>query len=290
MCLKSLAFLLLISTSGAFCQPSPTVPAPHLPRPSGKFAVGRTAFDWLDSSRFADIANPDGKHAELMVYVWYPIDRPNTDIHGEFFPGAKEIDAAPEVAKALKNQVFGGNWALAVSDALTSHAVIDAKPAIRPKRFPVVLYSPGAFMSSFQSTSFIEDLVSHGYIVASIEHTYEAFATKFPDGRVIPYSPRAIQPRFFPSANASKSEFTEKLQDWSRHRADVRAEDLSFALNKLIELNKHDDGSRFKGRLDLSRVAAVGHSRGGWAAVVACRRDQRFAACVNLDGNAAGKV
>jgi pimeloyl-ACP methyl ester carboxylesterase len=289
MGLKAFAIVLMIFTCSAFCQTIPTDHVPHLPIPSGTFGIGRTAFDWVDTSRPADIASPDGRHSEIMVFVWYPTERPTIGARGELFPGSKEIDANPAVPKGLKAQILGGNWALAVSGTLTSHAIDDAKPATNPKRFPVVLYSPGAFMSAFQSTSFIEDLVSHGYVVASIEHAYETFATKFPDGRVIPYSAREIQPQFLPSANASKSEFNEKLQDWSRHRTDVRAADLSFTLNRLTELNKGAGSSRLKRRLDLSRVAAVGHSRGGWAAIVACRRDQRFAACVNLDGNAAGE-
>ncbi|HJQ41141.1 MAG TPA: hypothetical protein VKB93_28725, partial [Thermoanaerobaculia bacterium] len=40
----------------------------------------------------------------------------------------------------------------------------------------------------------------------------------------------------------------------------------------------------FRGRLDLGRVGVFGHSRGGFAAPHACLLDQRFDACLNLDG------
>lgn len=40
---------------------------------------------------------------------------------------------------------------------------------------------------------------------------------------------------------------------------------------------------KFAVDLDLKRVYAGGHSRGGWAAVVAARRDKRFAGCVVLN-------
>jgi len=33
-------------------------------------------------------------------------------------------------------------------------------------------------------TALAEDLASHGYVVAGIDHTYESHATAFPDGRV----------------------------------------------------------------------------------------------------------
>jgi pimeloyl-ACP methyl ester carboxylesterase len=58
----------------------------------------------------------------------------------------------------------------------------------------------------------------------------------------------------------------------------------------LIELNKASKPtSQFFRRLDLDHVGVVGHSRGGWSAIVACRRDARFKACVNEDGNAGGQ-
>ena len=69
---------------------------------------------------------------------------------------------------------------------------------------------------------------------------------------------------------------------------DVRTADISFVLDKLIELNRNA-GSQFSRRLDLDHVGVVGHSRGGWSAIVACRRDERLKACVNEDGNAGGQ-
>ena len=47
--------------------------------------------------------------------------------------------------------------------------------------------------------------------------------------------------------------------------------------------------SQFSQRLDTNHVGVVGHSRGGWSAIVACRRDERIKACVNEDGNAGGQ-
>lgn len=204
------------------------------------------------------------------------------------FPGAKAIDADAAVSKGLKNKIFGGNWPLVVSGEITSHAQENAAIARHPKTFPVLLFSPGAFMTCFQYTSAIEDLVSHGYVVAAIEHTYEAFAVAFPDGKVITYSPKRIQPNFLPAPGATREENETKLMDWSRHRVDVRAADMSFALDQLIQLNR-DKKSQFFSHLDLASVAAVGHSRGGWTSILACRRDDRLRACVNEDGTSSGE-
>jgi dienelactone hydrolase len=192
------------------------------------------------------------------------------------------------VSDSLKAKLFGGNWPLVVAGGITSHAVDNAPIAKSPKTFPVVLFSPGAFGTSFQYSSAIEDLVSHGYMVAAIEHTSEVFAVVFLDGKVHVYSPARIPKQAIPSPGSTKEEYEAKLEEWYRHNVDVRATDISFVLDKLIELNRNA-GSQFSRRLDLDHVGVVGHSRGGWSAIVACRRDERLKACVNEDGNAGGQ-
>ena len=72
-------------------------------------------------------------------------------------------------------------------DALSTvrtNAAVDATPAGRQRSLPLVVLSPGFTSPRSTLTALAEDLASHGYVVAGIEHTYESFATAFPDGRV----------------------------------------------------------------------------------------------------------
>ena len=282
--------VLVLTLSATAQNDSTQTGTPKLLQPSGPFGIGRVAFDWTDPSRPADMAEGPATKSELMVYVWYPSEATTREVKGSLFPGAKQVDADTGVAGGIKKNVFGGNWALVVSGEITSHAQENVPIAANPRIFPIIIFSPGAFMSCFQYSSAIEDLVSHGYIVAAIEHTYEVFAVIFPSGEVVAYSPKRIQKRFLPEPGATPEELDTKLMDWSRHRVDVRATDQSFVLDKLNQLNASPEkSSQFSGRLDLAHVAAVGHSRGGWASIVACRRDARFKACVNEDGQAEGE-
>jgi hypothetical protein len=295
---RLLQCLILIAAGFGFFHAIPTAtqnvsagsPVPKLPPPSGAFGVGRVAFDWTDPTRAADMAEDRGPHAELMVYVWYPVKLPAGEVSGVLFPGAKEIDAAVPDSNSLKTTAFGGNWPLVVSGAITSHVRDGVAIAERPRVFPVVIFSPGANMTSFEYTSAIEDLVSHGYVIATIEHTSEISAVVFQDGKVHFYSPARIPKEAIPRPGSTPEEYETKLEEWYRHNVDVRAADISFVLDKLTELNRTPKGaSQFSGRLDVNRVGVVGHSRGGWAAIIACRRDARFKACVNEDGNAGGQ-
>jgi dienelactone hydrolase len=280
--------VLALSISAKTQKDSSHSDLPKLPQPSGPLGVGRVAFDWIDPNRVADMAEDRGPHSELMVYVWYPTEATGKEVRGILFPGAKEIDSNTGVSDSLNAKLFGGNWPLVVSGAIRSHALDNAPIAKSPKTFPVVLFSPGAFGTSFQYSSAIEDLVSHGYMVAAIEHTSEVFGVVFLDGKVHVYSPARIPKQAIPSPGSTKEEYEAKLEEWYRHNVDVRATDISFVLDKLTELNRNA-ASQFSRRLDLDHVGVVGHSRGGWSAIVACRRDERLKACVNEDGNAGGQ-
>ena len=72
----------------------------------------------------------------------------------------------------------------------------------------------------------------------------------------------------------------------TRARIDERVADIGFVLDRLAT-----DAAGFAAldaRLDLDRVAVIGHSNGGLAAVQICD-DPRVSACANIDGqNAAG--
>lgn len=123
-----------------------------------------------------------------------------------------------------------------------------------------------------------ENLVSHGYVVASIEHTYIAFAVWFPDGRVVLRHKEAPPPGLTPEARF-KWMVAHTSEQISEGAADVR-----FLLDR-ITAEKGDSGeSLLAGKIDLNRVAAMGHSAGAEFAARACQLDSRFKACVDLDG------
>ena len=124
----------------------------------------------------------------------------------------------------------------------------------------------------------IEDLVSHGYVVASIEHTYTANAVWFPDGRVVTLHNDS------PPAGLSQS---ERLK-WMMKRVSIGinegAADIRFVIDSLTQLNQDKRQFALAGAIDLKRLAAMGHSAGAEVAARACQQDPRIRACVDLDG------
>ena len=160
-------------------SPTQAIPIPQLPAPSGSFGVGRAAYDWIDPARADGVSHDANARRELMVYVWYPARKTSDVASGIYLPGAKQINADPD-ARRLMEEEFESNWPLVVSGAITSHALENTDVAKRPRQFPVVIFSHGAGGSSFEYTGLFEDLVSHGYVIVAVEHTYLATAVAFP--------------------------------------------------------------------------------------------------------------
>jgi pimeloyl-ACP methyl ester carboxylesterase len=123
----------------------------------------------------------------------------------------------------------------------------------------------------------MEELASHGYVVAAMTHTYDGFLTLFPDGTSIEYDGRR-----WPRIPSIEGEANLNQLEW--HTADMLA-----VLDYLGRLNASLHQSPIAGHLDLSRIGAFGHSFGGVAAAHACQRDQRIKACLNQDGAMAMK-
>ena len=159
---------------------------------------------------------------------------------------------------------------------LPSHSLSNS-PAAGRQKFPILIFSPGGGGTAIAYTTQLEDLASHGYLVAGIEHTFDAPAVVFPDGRIITASDTywAHRPH-----DAADPDGVEKVI------VETRAADIMFVIGKLADL-QNDRASPFRSRLDLNRIGVFGHSRGGRAAARVCQLDKRVKACLNQDGNMA---
>ena len=256
--------------------------APQLVNPSGEFGIGRISFDWVDRARPAtcpgDAQAEARGHREMMVYLWYPSPLPRREARGAYVPLANEIDGQVST-RTIAHDEYGATWPLMLSGEVYSHALENAPVANSPHRFPLVLFSHGLGSSEFSYSALIEDLVSHGYAVAGIEHPCSTDMVAFPGGRVaVPH--REAMPAGLSSDKRMQWMMAGALDGIAEGAADDR-----FVLDKIAELNA--GGSRsfvLAGKLDLRRVAALGHSAGGAIAARACQLDRRIRACVDLEG------
>jgi predicted dienelactone hydrolase len=237
-------------------------PAP-LPAPAGPHPVGRAMVTWTDHSR-PDTGTRERAGRELSVWLWYPA-APGSGHRAPYLPGAWRGLHLPGPVGLGESDV----------DAVRAHE-LDAA-AVAPGRFPLVVLLPGLGFAAPQYTATAVDLASRGYLVAGVTPTGSANLTVL-HGREV-HATRAGNPSGFEGGHSrAASRFAERLLG-------VWAADARFAVARARRLR-----GRFRGHLSGGRVAYVGHSFGGAAALQACRDDQRCAGAVDLDGAQYGTV
>jgi Platelet-activating factor acetylhydrolase, isoform II len=230
--------------------------ARRLPAPTGPCPVGTTSL-WLTDNSRPDPWAAGVSARELMVSLWYPASSPDGPRAPYMTPAESELQ--------LTSRGIAGVPPDALS-ATRTNAVSDAAPAGPQRGLPLVVLSPGFTNSRSALTALAEDLASHRYVVTGIDHTYESFATAFPDGRVATCLAREARRR------------SERFQETV---VAGRAADVSFVLGQLTGADPAWPGATL---IDPSLIAMAGHSMGGAAVIAAMLADTRIRAGIDMDG------
>jgi dienelactone hydrolase len=228
--------------------------ARYLPAPTGPYPVGITS-SWLTDASRPDPWAVGAIERELMVSLWYPAVPTGGQRAQYMTPAESELQLTSRGITAIPPD--------ALSTARTN-AAAGAPPTGQQHSLPLVVLSPGFTNPRSTVTGLAEDLASHGYVVAGIDHTYESFATAFPDGRITTCLAR----------EAPRRDRWEKI-------AAGRAADVSFVLSELTGTHPAWPGA---GLIDPSAMAMAGHSIGGASAIAAMLADSRIRAGIDMDG------
>ncbi|MFT4537451.1 MAG: dienelactone hydrolase, partial [Saprospiraceae bacterium] len=166
-------------------------------------------------------------------------------------------------------------------------------------QFPVLIFSPGIYSNASAYYAVIEEVVSHGYIVLNINHTYESTGSLFPDGSIkyfdLEYDKRTNNQDMADMAWRAMEGYRNADDEDQKYAvsedilrkyiaADITirwSKDISSVIDELLSgtlfsfLSEH---------MDASKVGVFGHSQGGSAAGQATLDDDRIKAGMNIDG------
>lgn len=240
------------------------MPVPKLPQPSGPYAIGTASYHLVDSSRPEFYTDDPDDFREFMMQVWYPA------VAGDGEGQAEYIDrldiAGPAFATWLELPPFIlDHINLTKTDAVKGLPVLDSGSP-----YPIIFFSHGLHGFRSQNISNIQELVSRGYVLISIDHTYANMISVFPGDRVTFYE---------------EDIFSDETVDPPRNAntlVKVWAGDIGFALDQLTAWNSQADNFYYE-HLEPAVVGLFGHSTGGGAAVEFCARDSRCQAGIGLD-------
>lgn len=235
--------------------------------PVGRYGVASTAMELVDTSR-NDTYAPKPEPRRIMVSAYYPANslkrcQPIMLLYTP--PATAAVYDKMYAPIGIPNGTFG-------SFELSTCAFNRKDRSRGLNAFPIVLFSPGLGNSRLLYGAMAQSLASHGYVVITMDHAYDANLVDYPDKSI---------------ALAVDIETTEHIA------ADVlvRQRDVSFLIDQLHNCSIrqqlfHDIASS----KSLNRILMMGCSLGGATAAAAMLADNRIAAAVNLDGTIFGDV
>jgi len=266
----------------------------ELPVPTGNNPIGITYLSFTDQSRPEIFTSDSTDHREITVKVWYPAEPAKDAKTATYIKNAEEIVPMFNLSTSIIN--------------IKTHSKLDLPVSQAQKTFPVLLFSHGWGEHFSQNTVLMEELASHGYIVFSIAHHYEAKFSFYPDGHLITIdnsSERFLEimdeqrkPEAFAvfekMRNAKSYEEQEAVFRQSNELMPtllvesprIWADDISFLIDELENINQ--DNSIFSGKMNLEQIGVFGMSMGGIASGQVCITDKRCKAGINMDGGIYG--
>lgn len=192
----------------------------------------------------------------IMVSAWYPALEIGAPV-----PYIPASGPAAQARIASVSATWMHTPAAAVRMVGAQAAATEGAP-VAGNRLPAVVVSPGMATPRWILSGLAADLASRGYAVITIDHTGESPAVEFPDGGI----------RFGTAPTVDTDYMAAQLA--------TRTADMRLALDRLAALPTVGPN------LDLSRIAALGHSYGGTTAVQLSAVDPRIRAVVSIDGPA----
>lgn len=235
-----------------------------IPKPNGSHAVGTRQFDWTNEN-LKDQFSPDStKNRRIMVQFWYPGILNESDVPFLYCDNPIIID---ELSKEYKIPAKFLNEALHVK----TNSYRNLQPYIGKTKYPLIIFSHGKGGYKSQNTVQFEELASNGYVVLSVDHSYDAVITVFSDSTIASYV----------SDDAKKVGDPVLADKITQKKLSARVSDIKFVMDKIWDDYRSIPLFRI---IDTSKVGMFGHSFGAATTVLSSQLDTRIDVSAGLDG------
>ncbi len=254
-----------------------------------KYEIGTKIFSFTDDSRNEVLGEGTGKR-KITVRLFYPVTMSSIE-------GAKK---APYVSEN-KWECLRKMYHMPKSAGVVNEVDIYENVPMIEEKFPLVLYNHG-YSGYIEANTFLcMEIVSRGYIVASIGHSYEGLCTEYDDGSFVPFDKkinkmmyqkgafRAIlaQLKLLKKKGSIEEIYKDFLMFEKEHTPYIVGRLKEWSADTLCALKIVKE--RFADNIDLTNgVAATGHSMGGALAYYLCQTSNEISCGLNIDGGLFG--
>ncbi len=130
---------------------------------------------------------------------------------------------------------------------------------------PLIVFSHGAFGIRSSNETLFRELASHGYVVCSIDHTYQCLYTRARDGKIRWMDSGYAREIRSEDAKKDKLASLELYRKWMG----IRVADIDFVIDEVAARAGAgaEAGDQPFGMVDPSHIGVMGHSLGGSAAL-----------------------
>ena len=210
-------------------------------------------YEWTDESRDINLTSHQGDRRTVNVQLWYPARVDSNSIKAPYSSLSKDY------SKVLANSYL--------------------RPAFSDKidKSNLIIIAPGRGTERFLYTAIIEELASHGFLVASVDMPEIGFVI-YNDGLIIKPSSRFKPPR---GMMGGPYELVDKFFEAPTK---MGLQDLEFVYQKLVELNNSDPNKRFTNKINVHEIGIFGHSLGGRIAGAFTVNNENVKAYISMEG------
>ena len=259
-----ISIICIILLNGCTFIASRAVPLNDIKKPTGIFTVGTKIFEWVDDDRDEWFTDDENDKRKLVVQVWYPSNEKGKTKN-------PWIDSSPHRIKAIIEEYKIPRFIARSIDRIDTNSYLNLTP-LQEGLFPIVIFSHGFEGWRSQNTTQIQELVSHGYVVFSVDHTYDALITIFNDGTYVKSAKKYCK-------GCEAEEFFKVFSP----QINTRIADIRFIIDQIEKLKSSELSSIFS-IIDTDKIGVFGHSFGGGTSLAASILDDRIKTCISLDG------
>lgn len=288
--IRIIAFLILLLLGWGLPY---ILPVFNLPIPTGKYNVG-SQYIHLKTNQDEIMTLEAGDKRELMIKAWYPavLTNENTEPY---------LNEGDRVSFALKYGLPKTTFNYLNNVKTNTHI----SPSVAKGKFPILIFSHGSYSQASGYYALIEEIVSQGYIVLNINHTYESTGTLFPNGEIKLFNHEYDKKhnnkemskmvwdaiKNYNKATTPETKFKTVhnliLNYYGAKLTELYSKDITLVID---ELKKWNMSTFLADHLDITKIGVFGHSQGGAGATQALLDDHRIKAGFNIDGMQWGKM